>query len=153
VGYIFFWSWEVEVKLTISVHSWQHEAVDCSDRGEEQCCGQACVAKPFCFSREYAGGYEDVVSVYNGKYVLLFGRVDVQFLVLQNVGNTYSTREPGPYCPETGQAHTTFSTSEEEVLATVLLLLRISSWFRKGLDWRRAGIASFLLFYGYSTME
>lgn len=27
-------------------------------------------------------------------------------------GYTYNTREPGPYCPDTGQAHTTFRESE-----------------------------------------
>ena len=78
-----------------------------SDGREKQRSCQASVPEPFCFSSKDAGCYEGIVSIRKEelKCQLVWRQAYYGFAFTK--WRTYKALEPGPYWPDTGQAHTT----------------------------------------------
>lgn len=95
--------------LTVDVYCREDDAVEGGDGREKQCSCQARVPEPFCLSSNDAGCYKDIVSIEKRRIemsinpALSLGIWGLEFTKRR----TYKTREPGPYWPDTGQAHTT----------------------------------------------
>jgi hypothetical protein len=94
--------------------------------------------QPFCFSSNDTGCYEDIIS----KAMNLLVRLTLSsFLHVHRVargrlrsqeGEAYKSREPGPYCPDTGQAHTTCKASPVALVAGGFRAIRVFSSEAKG---------------------
>jgi hypothetical protein len=84
--------------------------VESCDGREEQRGGQASVPEPLCLPGNNASCYEGVVSAEPRRKPRGSAGEALEARPIQQ-RETYSTREPGPYCPDTGQAQTTCKAS------------------------------------------
>lgn len=104
------------ISLTVNVDRSEYDSMQRCDCWQKQCRSEACTSKPRRAPPKNACSYQYIISAFEKK----FSSENDPFLhfVLYSRGRTtYSILEPGPYCPDTGQAQITWIESLVSLIA------------------------------------